>query len=279
LYRSAAGQQAIRAWCTDRLDGWGVAHEPRERATALGSTHLITAGSGGPTAVLVPGTNLNAATNLDLIGALAEHRRVVALDLPGQPGLSAANSPGKDRITIYGHWLDGVLAALDDGPYVLVGHSLGAAVVLAGTPSDQIAGILLVDPAGLVKATIRPSVLATSTAWFLRPSDARSHRLIERMQAPGHPAPPDLAEWFTLVGRHTRSEGAPRPVGDAVLARWRDTPRAVLTGADDTFFPPAKLTRAAIQSIDTNAVVVPDAGHLLPHEHPQTVVDAVLALT
>ncbi len=279
LYRSAAGQQAIRAWCTDRLDGWGVAHEPRERATALGSTHLITAGSGGPTAVVVPGTNLNAATNLDLIGALAEHRRVVALDLPGQPGLSAANSPGKDRITIYGHWLDGVLAALDDGPYVLVGHSLGAAVVLAGTPSDQIAGILLVDPAGLVKATIRPSVLATSTAWFLRPSDGRSRRLIERMQAPGHPAPPDLAEWFTLVGRHTRSEGAPGPAGDAVLARWRDTPRAVLAGEDDTFFPPAKLTRAARQSIDTNAVVVPDAGHLLPHERPQTVVDAVLALT
>ncbi len=268
----------IRAWCTDRLDGWGVPHERQERATALGSTHLITAGSGGPTVVLVPGTNLNAATGLDLIGALAEHRRVVALNLPGQPGLSAADSPGKDRITIYGHWLDGVLAAVGDGPYLLIGHSLGAAVVLAATPSDQVAGILLVDPAGLVKATIRPGVLATSTAWFLRPSDARSRRLIERMQAPGHPAPRDLAEWFTLVGRHTRSEGAPGPVGDAVLARWQDTPRAVLTGEDDTFFPPAKLAPVARQSLDTKAVVVPDAGHLLPHEHPQTVIDAVLAL-
>ena len=98
------------------------------------------------------------------------------------------------------------------------------------------------------------------------------------MQAPGHPAPPDLAEWFTLVGRHTRSEGAPGPVGDAVLARWRDTPRSVLTGEDDTFFPPEKLAPVARQSLDTKAVVVPDAGHLLPHEHPQTVVDAVLAL-
>ena len=65
---------------------------------------------------------------------------MVALDLPGQPGLSAADSPGKDRITIYGHWLDGVLATLDDGPFVLVGHSLGAAVVLAATPSEHVAG-------------------------------------------------------------------------------------------------------------------------------------------
>ena len=99
------------------------------------------------------------------------------------------------------------------------------------------------------------------------------------MQAPGHPAPPELAEWFTLVGRHTRSDGAPGPVGDEVLARWRDTPRTVVTGEQDTFFPPAKLTPVARRALDTDPVVVPDAGHLLPHEHPQAVVDAVLALT
>ena len=277
LYRSAAGEQAIRAWCQDRLDGWGVAHERREEATALGSTHLLTSGSGEPTVVLVPGTNLNAATSLDLVAALAEQRRVVSLDLPSQPGLSAADLPGKDRIPAYGRWLDEVLSRLDGGPFVLVGHSLGAAVVLAATPSDRVAGIVLVDPAGLVKATLTPRLIATSTAWFVRPTDARSARLIERMQAPGHAAPPELAEWFTLVGRHTRSEGAPGPVGDDVLARWRDT-RTVATGEADTFFPPEKVTPVARRALATDPVVVPDAGHLLPHEHPEAVVDAILTL-
>ncbi len=109
LYRSAAGEQAIRAWCRERLDRWARPHERREQATALGSTHLLTSGSGEPTVLLVPGTNLNAATSLDLVAALAEQRRVMTLDLPGQPGLSAADLPGKDRIPAYGRWLDEVL--------------------------------------------------------------------------------------------------------------------------------------------------------------------------
>lgn len=268
----------MRAWCRERLDGWDLAHERHDLVNALGATHLVTAGSGEPTVVLVPGTNLNAATSLDLVEAVARHRRVTAVDLPGQPGLSAADLPGKDRIPAYGRWLDEVLSRLDGGPFVLVGHSLGAAVVLAATPSDRFAGIVLVDPAGLVKATLGLGLVATSTAWFLRPTTARSARLIERMQAPGHPAAPDLVGWFTLVGRHTRSDGAPGPVGDDVLARWRATPRTVVTGEADTFFPPTKLAPVARRALEVDPVVVPDAGHLLPHEQPQAVVDAILTL-
>jgi len=279
LYRSTTGERAIRDWCQERLDGWSVPHERRELTTALGATHIITVGAGGPTTVLVPGTNLNAATSLDLVAALAPHRRVVALDLPGQPGLSAAELPGKDRITRYGSWLDEVLSQVDSGPFVLAGHSLGAAVILAATPSEQVAGIVLVDPAGLVKAMLGLALIATSTAWFVRPTDARSARLIERMQAAGRPAAPWLGEWFTLVGRHTRSAGAPGPVGDEVLTRWRDTPHAIVTGEDDVFFPTAKLTPVARRALDTDPVVVPDAGHLLPHEHPQAIVEAILTLT
>ena len=247
--------------------------------TGLGGTHLVTAGAGGPTVVLVPGTDLNAATSLELLDALAAHRTVVAIDLPGQPGLSVSDRPGKERIAAYGRGLDEVLTGLDPGPFVVVGHSLGAAVVLSATPSDRIAGVLLVDPAGLVKPTIRPGLLATSAAWFLRPTDARSARLIERMQAPSHLAPAPLTEWFTLVARHTRSEGAPGPVGSEVLHRWRDTPRTVLVGEADTFFPPAKLRPVAEADLTTTVTVVPDAGHLLPHERPRAVADAVLALT
>jgi pimeloyl-ACP methyl ester carboxylesterase len=172
-----------------------------------------------------------------------------------------------------------VLADRADGPFVLVGHSLGAAVVLAASPSDRVAGIVLVDPAGLVKATIRPGLLATSLAWFLRPTNARSARLIERMQAPGHAAPAELTEWFTLVARHTRSDGAPGPVGPEVAQRWRETPRSVLVGESDTFFPPAKLRPVAEDQLGVDVTVIPDAGHLLPHDHPEAVVDAVLALS
>ena len=56
------------------------------------------------------------------------------------------------------------------------------------------------------------------------------------------------------------------------------TPRTVVTGEADTFFPPTKLTAVARRALAIDPVVVPDAGHLLPHEHPQAVIDAILAL-
>lgn len=56
--------------------------------TEIGATHVVTAGAGEPL-VLVPGTNFAAAAWLELVDDLAAMHLVHAIDLPGQPGLSA----------------------------------------------------------------------------------------------------------------------------------------------------------------------------------------------
>lgn len=71
IYRSTAGREHIRHWCTDRLDKWPVPNE-RTMVTANGAqTHLVTAGTGPTTVVFVPGTNFNAAASLPLATALS----------------------------------------------------------------------------------------------------------------------------------------------------------------------------------------------------------------
>ncbi|WP_328793050.1 MULTISPECIES: alpha/beta fold hydrolase [unclassified Streptomyces] len=129
IYRSTAGREHIRRWCTDRLDAWPVPHERATMTVNGAQTHLMSAGSGPTTVVFVPGTNFNAAASLPLATALvaADHRLVLP-DVPGQPGLSSGERGiSGGNLSWYGTWLSEVLdAAAATGPVVVIGHSFGA---------------------------------------------------------------------------------------------------------------------------------------------------------
>jgi pimeloyl-ACP methyl ester carboxylesterase len=129
IYGSTAGQAAIRAWCTAQLDGWGLPHQRREVMTLAGPTHLVEAGSGTPV-VVVPGTNFGAASMLALIGPLSREYRVIAPDLPGQPGLSG-DTRHHDAAAFDG-WLSAVVESTGIESPLVIGHSLGGMVSLAG---------------------------------------------------------------------------------------------------------------------------------------------------
>ncbi|MFC9292603.1 alpha/beta fold hydrolase [Streptomyces sp. NPDC057011] len=268
IYRSTAGREQIRRWCGERLDAWPVAHE-RLSLTANGArTHAVIAGSGPTTVVFVPGTNFNAAVSLPLATALvsAGHRLVVP-DVPGQPGLSSGERGiSGGRLSWYGTWLSEVLDAVAAGPAVVAGHSFGAAIALSSA-SPRIERLVLLSPGGLGRLRLSPGLLAASAAWFVRPTAARSARLLRAMHAPGRRPRAELVDWMTLVARHSRSSGAP---GRAELPA-REVPRLVATGAYDTFLPPRRLAPAVRAALGTGLHVVPDAGHLLVDEHPDRV--------
>jgi pimeloyl-ACP methyl ester carboxylesterase len=277
LYRSETAEAEVRAWCRARLERWDRPLDQRTVTTGAGDTHLVSTGTGDRTLVLVPGTNLCGATSTTLVDRLTDRARVVAIDLPGQPGLSAAARP-RDRMRVYGSMLDEVVAGLEADRVTLVGHSMGAAVVLAATPSPRIAAIALVDPAGFTKPAVGMSLMGAFVAWTLRPRPSTSARLIERMQADGRRAGDELTEWFSLVGHACRSSGAPGPSEADVVGRWRDTPRAVIVGEQDVFFPPERLRPVVEERLGVTPVVVAGAGHLLPVEDPSAAADAILAV-
>ncbi|WP_336922158.1 alpha/beta fold hydrolase [Aquipuribacter sp. SD81] len=279
-YRTDEGRRVVVAWCRERLAETDVAHEERSVETGAGSSHLLVAGRGGATVLLLPGTDMAAATSLPLVRALVEEGlRVVVADLPDQPGLSDADLPRRHRMTAYGTWAGQVVERLrhespQPGPLVVVGHSLGAAVALA-MPTAGVAALVLVDPAGLVRLRVGRRVLAATLPWVLRPTPARSRALLEQLTGPGHPPSAQLVEWFTLVARCCRPVGAPGPLPGAVLDRWRGTPVHVLSGEHDCFLPPDALAAAARDRLGTALTVLPGLGHLAVDEDPDAVARAV----
>src|SRR6188768_533293 len=85
--------------------------------------HIVTAGE-GPTVVLLAGFPQSWYAWRRVMPLLAEHHRVIAVDLPGQ-GDSDKPAGGYDTTTT-AHRLHALLAELGERRYVLVGHDIGS---------------------------------------------------------------------------------------------------------------------------------------------------------
>lgn len=275
IYRTPAGQRHIREWCEQRIAAWGHRHETLTIPTSLGVTRVLVTGS-GPNLVLLAGTNFASATWLDLIAALSTSHTVHAVDLPGQPGLSAPQRP-RSATRRYGAWLAQVMRALGGSPATLVGHSLGAAAAMSGVAAGAPAArLVLLDPAGLMRLRVSVAVLRPTLPWLRTPDESTAAGLLRMMMAPHATPDAHLVAWMALVGRHVRTSLAPSPLPSAMLTRLVAVPVSVLSGRSDAFLPPARLGRAVTRRLGhATFEAIDGAGHLLPHERPDVVVDHV----
>jgi pimeloyl-ACP methyl ester carboxylesterase len=261
--------------------------EERRRLVRGVSMRWFEGGAGMPI-VLLHGFG-GAATNWTLVAPrLLRLGRVVVPDLPGHGRSSAFPAPPEtldpfaDRV-----------AALIEGPALVVGHSLGGVVALrlASRRPELVRGLVLAGCAGISSAT-RASERALTFVSIVKPGKrvarwrrAVAQRALLRALAFGvvsvaDPAALDAraASGF-LAGSALHTDV--RSAGDALvrsdprldLARIR-CPSLVLHGARDAQVPLrdafeyARRLRAPLRTIA-------DCGHLVIGERPDAVVDAI----
>ncbi len=108
--------------------------------------HLDCTGSGGPTVVLFNGLQATSANWARIAPEVARSGRVCAYDRAGQGWSEDAPHPQDgQRAAADLHTL--LERAGEDGPYVLVGHSIGGdhAMTYAARYPEQVAGMVLLD--------------------------------------------------------------------------------------------------------------------------------------
>lgn len=242
----------------------------------------------GPTLALVHGFG-GAASNWTLVAPqLAEHYRVIVVDLPGHGGSSALPGPPL-QIDPYA---DRVAELLDE-PAVVVGHSLGAVVALrlAVRRPELARGLVLAGAAGIGSST-RSAERTLTLVSVVQPGKriARLRRPFARnpflrrlafgtvsVVDPRRLDPLAAAGFLSGSALHTDIRSA----GDALV---RSDPRVdlehiacrvlVVHGARDAQVPVrdafeyARRLRAPVR-------VIADCGHLLIGERPDAVVAAV----
>jgi pimeloyl-ACP methyl ester carboxylesterase len=241
----------------------------------LGVSVALESGSGEAAPLLaLPGSGFPAVLLAHRLVSLGAVRRLVAVEVPGHPGLGLTTRPDP-REDDLANWATVVLDALGIEKADLFGHSSGgwAALRIAWERPERVRRLVLAAPAGIVRARTPLRLLWRSLRWRVRRDRRGSHRVIESVWGAGEPDP-DLVDWTSLLVRNTRMSPPPVALPQPVL-RAIEHPLLVLAGELDPVLPAAALRDAAHRVLPNAQIeVVPGAGHVLPIEAADFVVSA-----
>ncbi|MBX9393947.1 alpha/beta fold hydrolase [Streptomyces sp. TRM72054] len=171
------------------LSCWPGPVDCRELPTVHGVTRVNSVGpvdADRPPLVLLPGGGATSTVwGAAVAAGLAEGRRVHAVDLVGDPGLSVP-APGRtirsigDLVGWLDALLDGLGAAGEGSRVDLLGHSYGAwiAAHYAAHAPHRLDRLVLLDPTAVFTG-FRPGYLLRALPMLLRPTPTRIRRFLE----------------------------------------------------------------------------------------------------
>jgi 4,5:9,10-diseco-3-hydroxy-5,9,17-trioxoandrosta-1(10),2-diene-4-oate hydrolase len=263
LHRHAVGASDARRFVT--VDGVRLAYDDVGR---------------GPTVVCLHAIGHGAGDFARLAARLRDRHRVLALDWPGQGWSSPDHEPPTSRR--YAELLDGFLAAVDAGPVVIVGNSIGggAAIRWASAHSASVRGLVLVNNSGLdlFDGTTRIACglmarffrAGVRRAWWYQRAFAAYYRTVlptpaaaeqrARIVASAEEIAPVLAEAW---GRFALPDGDLRALVPSI------TCPVLVTWAVGDRFNQLKRARPAIQRFPRARVVEMPGGHAPQLETPE----------
>jgi len=238
----------------------------------------------GQSLVLLHGVGLRAEAWGRQIEALSGHCRVIVPDLPGH-GASAAVSQANPRLSDYTEAVTAFLDQILDAPAIIAGHSMGAMIALDVALRDRgdCAGIAALCGIFRRPPEARAAVAARAAELRSTAGDAVAEAPVARWF--GTPVPP---VWETAADlcRHWLRDGDRKGYADAYAAFAQadgpcprslaqlPVPALFVTGEHDRNSTPAMSRQMAALAPRAEAVIVADAGHMLPMTHA----DAVNAL-
>jgi pimeloyl-ACP methyl ester carboxylesterase len=258
IWRSDAGAEAVRAQYRKLLDLWPSPSERLTVPTRFGETFVLACGpKDAPPLLLFHGSGANAAMWLRDIVAWAEHFRCYAVDMIGEPGLSAPSRPplGSDANAL---WLDDVIAGLGLGRASIVGVSLGGWLALdyATRRPERVEKLALLCPGGIGRQK--------STVLFALPLLFFGHWGRRRLMRFVLGRISEAAPFMSLTFKHFRPRRERLPVFSDAALKSLAIPVLAIVGARDVLLDSRGTKRRLDAHVKTADVrLLPDAGHLI----------------
>jgi pimeloyl-ACP methyl ester carboxylesterase len=274
------------------------APQPPGRLVDVGggiNMHIYCTGEGSPTIILDAGLNGGTMSWAQVQEQVSNHTRVCSYDRAGMSWSEPGTKPRTYmKIADELHVL--LAASGEEGPYVLVGHSVGAHTVrffVQKYPTD-VAGIVLVDPAHekILTTELIPAIQQLQRGYtfyaqlgfwryILNPGfiigvegpnvPAEIINNLEVVYSPKslHTAADELAAMYETVRALNTTN---------IMGAWGDKPTIVLSADNEI----AQLTGALehhkeLASLSTRGeqVLVP-GGHNIHYEHPKVIAEAIV---
>lgn len=272
IWKSPEGAAAVRERYRAFLAHWPVPSVERTVPTRHGETFVVASGpEGAPPVVLLHGSASNSAMWMGDVAVWAQRFRVYAVDVIGEPGLSADDRPSLAS-GAYEPWLEDVFAGLGLSRAALVGISLGGWLALdfATRCPERASALVLLCPGGVGKH--RNVLLWAAPLLLLGPWGRRmvTRRIAGPAPAgPVSPAAQAFGAFMQLIFANfrPRRERLPR-FSDEALRRLAMPVMCVLGAKDAMIDSAGTRDRLARNVAGVDIRWLPDAGHFLA---PQTV--------
>ena len=258
IYKSEAGARLLRERYLEALKAWP--HDELRVPTPEGETFVVAAGPAeAPPLVLLHGSGSNSAEWAHRFPALIEHFRVYAVDIIGEPGLSAETRPPltTDR---YAGWLDAVLDHVGAARAAFLTSSFGGWLALdyATRRPERVAALALRCPIGL--GPMKKGFVVKAVLLALLGERGRRRSVAGVL---GEPESSPIVEQQLLVSANYRYRTGPFPVfGDAALSGLT-MPVYAVAGAEDAMVDSAT-TRRRLEAAGATVDLVPGTGHYIP---------------
>lgn len=267
-----------------------VVRERRLEVTP-GSLFAIEGGK-GPTILCLHGVTANAFVWLPVMASLADRFRLVAIDQRGHGRSQSSGFTAWDA-DAYASDVAEVVLALEAGPTIVVGHSLGArnALVAGARFPRLVTGVIAIDFTPFIEPPVFDSLdtrVAGGLREFANLDEVRAY-LVGR-----YPKLPAEAVERRAYGGYARSpDGLFRPIADpgamtetcrglrddlSPATRALSVPALFVRGAESQVVSPAAFERTRRLRPDLPTVVVPGVDHYVPEEAPAVVAEIVGSL-
>jgi pimeloyl-ACP methyl ester carboxylesterase len=279
IYSSDTGARAVRERYLQFLDRWPVQAERLTLPTREGETFVMASGpKDAPALLLFHGSGANATMWMRDVAQWSKHFRVFAVDMIGEPGLSAPSRPPLAS-DAYALWLDDVMQGLGLERASIVGVSLGGWLALdyATRRPERVERLVLLCPGGVgrqKKAWMLFLPLMFLGAWGRR---KMRERILGRAPSDSSPAMQQMGEFISLIFASFRPRRDRLPTfSDAALQRLA-MKLLVILGGRDVLLDTRETRRRFARNVKTADIrVIPDAGHLI-RDQTQPILEFLLS--
>ncbi|HEX6998733.1 MAG TPA: alpha/beta hydrolase [Gammaproteobacteria bacterium] len=268
LFRSELGKKLIQHRYLTMLRDAPVRCEQLRLPTRQGETFVLAAGPAeAPTVVLFHGGGITSAMWLRSMAVWSATRRVYAVDIIGEPGLSA---PSRPRLISDAHarWLDDVWRGLSLSTASVVAASLGGWVALdyAIRRPAHVERLALLAPAGIGRQRLGTLYKIMPLLYLGRWGRRKALDIVMAFdpQEAASPEGRQLVELAELVLQHFKFRNRPFPLFKDEQLRRLTMPVLVVLGGRDAAID-SEQTRRRLASCVPHAEVryLPEAGHAL----------------
>ncbi|BDM70300.1 Ndr family protein [Streptomyces nigrescens] len=263
IYKTEAGAREIQQRYREMLQDWPVPAEEVRIPTREGETFVLASGpKDAPPVLLLHGSGANTTMWLDDIASWSQHFRTYALDLIGEPGLSAPSRPPLSS-DAHALWLDEVLEYLGVSRTAIVATSLGGWVALdyATRRPDRVTRLALLCPGGVGRQKVAWLFKAVLLRAVGRRGVRRSTAAVTGLSAP---ETQHLLDHVMLTFTHFKPRTERLPLFPDSALRRLTMPTLVTVGSRDAMFDSEGTVRRVRQCLPHATVnVLPEAGHAL----------------